>query len=137
MPDCDYEGVKIIFPPLKPIKQDAAMPNKTPSPEAMAAKKINEQFCLREDWLPLKGTELDMLTALIHKFMQPKWIKCSKRMPTEEDGNSAGYVLMSDDYETEFKGWDWTWAVTADEAIYSGFTKWTTLPDHPEPEDTT
>lgn len=62
-----------------------------PSKGAMqAAKALNESGLIPACW---NLTEEIHAAAIIDKYTRPKWIKCSERMPTEEDAGVDNEVI--------------------------------------------
>jgi len=106
------------------------MPDKPPSPEAMRAVKL-----MIED----TGTNRSPVyyALIIDREMEPKWVKCSERMPTEEDGDERGEVLWFSPKAKETAHWG-AWDNDAGTVErFGGFTHWMPLPNDPEPEDAT
>ena len=105
------------------------MPDKQPSPEAMQAAQAILDACL--DGLTFSG-HIEEVAAIIDEHTKPKWIKCSERMPIEENGNNTGKVIFFSLDKFALKVAPWTWGLFGLQCVFS---HWTYCPDDPELKD--
>jgi len=109
------------------------MPDEQSSPEAMqAAQAILDA---RLDGLTFSG-HIKEVAAIIDEHTKPKWKECSKRMPTEEDGNDRGNVLWGNSENPWLDSWD-CYGLEPFKNLHPDPFGWMPLPNDPEPEDAT
>ncbi len=134
MPNDDHPEVNARDMAAPVYSWRTLMPDEQSSPEAMrAAKEWIDQCNLPDD---LIAKEINRFAATIDKHTKQKWIKCSERMPTEEDGNAQGNILYGYPIEGDLMTAPWDFCSTSEGMLGGhGFTHWSRHPDDPEPED--